>query len=67
MRGTALLYAEDQGLTVLEHVEYDAVEQMQEKIGCSHCTGKILNEEVDFGNVEEILWAGDDIDWSYGY
>lgn len=67
MRGTALLYSEDKGLTVLEHVDYDVIEEMQEKVGCDHCTGHVMDEEVDFGNVEEILWVGEEVDWGYGY
>ncbi len=67
MKGTALLYIQKKGYKVLEHVDYDTIEEMQEKLGCSHCTGHIQDKEVDFGNVDEIHWVGEQVEWEYGY
>lgn len=66
MKGTAILYHEDQTVTVIENVEQSVYTEMKKQCG-SNCKCKIEDKEINFGNVAPVLWHEDEVDWDYGY
>lgn len=67
MKGTAILFQEDQTVTFLENVDRAVYEDLKKQCGCENCNCKIDNKKVDFGPVSPVLWCDDQIDWDYGY
>lgn len=67
MRGTAILFMENQNVTFVEDVDHKVYEEMKEQCGCGHCNCKLGNKDVNFGAVSPVFWHEDEVDWDYGY
>lgn len=67
MKGTAILFQDDQTVTFLEDVDRSVFEEIKEQCGCKSCNCKLENKIVDFGTVSPVFWHEDDVDWEYGY
>lgn len=68
MKGTAVLFQEDQSVTVLEGVDKAVYEDLKKQCGCNQdCKCKINDRKVNFGPVSPVMWCEDKIDWDYGY
>lgn len=67
MKGTAILFQENQKVTVIEDVERSVFEEIKAQCGCDHCNCKLENKVIDFGSVSPVFWHEDEVDWEYGY
>ncbi|WP_080846786.1 hypothetical protein [Cytobacillus gottheilii] len=67
MKGTAILYREDQSVTIIEDVEQSVFEDIKKQCGCENCNTKIENQIINYGTVSPALWHEDEVDWDYGY
>ncbi|PLR80698.1 hypothetical protein CVD25_20405 [Bacillus canaveralius] len=67
MRGTAILYKEDNTVTFIEDVELSVYKEIKRQCGCEHCNCKLENKVIDFGTVAPAFWHEDEVDWDYGY
>ncbi|TXL66476.1 hypothetical protein FHP05_03575 [Cerasibacillus terrae] len=67
MKGTAILLNEDQTVTCLEDVDHSLYMEMKQQEGCAQFECTIDNKEINFVNVESVLWCDDQVDWDYGY
>lgn len=67
MKGTAVLFQEDQTVTFLENVNKAEVEDLKKKCGCGNADCKSKEKETDATQASPILWCADQIDWDYGY
>ncbi|MEH7125346.1 hypothetical protein V7149_19220 [Bacillus sp. JJ1503] len=67
MKGTAILFQENQKVTVIENVDHSTFEEMEAQSGCDHCKCTLENIEFDFGPVSPVFWHENEVDWDYGY
>lgn len=67
MKGTAILFQEDQTVTFLENVDRAVYEDLKKQCGCKKCNCKVEDKNVDFDAVSPVFWYEDKIDWDYGY
>lgn len=67
MKGTAILFQEDNEVMVLEDVDRSVYEEIKKQVGCKECFCEINNKQVSLGKVSPIIWHEDEIDWDYGY
>lgn len=68
MKGTAVLFQEDQTVTFLEDVDRAVYEDIKKQSGSEKdCNSKINNKKINFGPVSPVIWCEDRIDWDYGY
>ncbi|MBA4538824.1 hypothetical protein H1Z61_17265 [Bacillus aquiflavi] len=67
MKGTAVLFQDDQTVTFLENVDRSVFEEIKKQCGCENCNCKIENKTVEFGSISPVFWCQDEVDWDYGY
>jgi hypothetical protein len=67
MKGTAILFQSNQRITFIEDVDHTVFETIKQQYGCSHCSCKVDDREVDFGKVSPVFWHEEEVDWEYGY
>ncbi len=67
MKGSAILFQDNQKVTIIENVNRSVFEELQAHEGCEHCHCKLENKMIDFGSVSPVLWKENEIDWDYGY
>ncbi|RFU71078.1 hypothetical protein D0469_03835 [Peribacillus saganii] len=67
MKGTAILFLENNNVTFLEDVDPSVFEVIKEQGDYDHCNCKLENKLIDFGNVSPVFWQEEEIDWDYGY
>ncbi len=68
MKGTAILYQEDNKIRFVENIEEKTFNEIKKQCNCDHCNCHVeKNRLVDFGKVSMVEWKADDLDWEYGY
>ncbi|WP_026583092.1 hypothetical protein [Bacillus sp. J33] len=67
MKGTAILYHDENKVTIIENVEHSVFEELKEQCGDKHCQCHLENKVIDFGAVSPVFWHEDEVDWDYGY
>ncbi len=67
MKGTAILFQENQKVTIIEDIDRSVFEEMKAHCGCENCNCKLENKIVDFGSESPVFWHENDVDWDYGY
>lgn len=67
MKGTAILYQQDERVIFLEDIEKKQFEEMKKQRDSEHCYCHLENKKIDYGKVSPIIWCDDEIDWEYGY
>jgi predicted ThiF/HesA family dinucleotide-utilizing enzyme len=67
MKGTAILFQENQKVTMIEEIEHCVYEELKAQSGDEHCKCKLNNKIVDFGPVSPVFWHENEVDWDYGY
>ena len=67
MTGTAILFQEDQKVTVIENIDKTIFKEIKNQSGSQDCKCKIDNKTIHFGTVSPAVWHDEEIDWDYGY
>lgn len=60
MKGTAILFREDQHVTIIEDIDLETYEEIKEKCECK--SNKELHPVFPVS-----LWHEEAVDWDYGY
>ncbi|WP_449621420.1 hypothetical protein [Robertmurraya sp. Marseille-Q9965] len=63
MKGTAILFQNEQIVTIMENVEQSVLEELQTE----HCGCTLNKRKVDLGYFSPVIWHEEEIDWDYGY
>lgn len=66
MKGTAILFREDQNVTILEDIDHDTYEVLKKTCGCKDSNQHSYNMK-DSSTVFPALWHDEEVDWDYGY
>jgi hypothetical protein len=67
MKGTAILFKEDQKVTFIEDIDHSVFEELEEQTGSKQCRCKLKDKVIDFGSVSPVYWHENEVDWEYGY
>nr|WP_295974646.1 hypothetical protein [uncultured Bacillus sp.] len=67
MKGTAILFREDQKVTIIEDIDHDTYEELKSTYGCMDTGYHAANYMSDLSKVSPALWHDDEVDWDYGY
>ncbi|TKC18478.1 hypothetical protein [Robertmurraya kyonggiensis] len=63
MKGTAILFQNEQIVTIMENVEQSVLEELL----AEHCGCTLNKKNADLGFVAPVIWHEEEIDWDYGY
>lgn len=56
MTGTAVLYLQDDRITILRNIEKTVMEEIQAQSGSDQCICHVDEKEVDYGSVKHAIW-----------
>ncbi|PLR97478.1 hypothetical protein [Bacillus sp. T33-2] len=67
MKGTAILFSENQQVTFFEDIEPAVYKEIKKQCSCGGCGCSTDKNETNLQNVSPVFWHEDEIDWDYGY
>ncbi len=67
MTGTLVLYPKNKPLIVLGGVDQSLMEEIKAQCGCNHCTCSLNGKEVDFGQIDYVMWKEGSLNFEYGF
>lgn len=66
MKGTAILFREDQNVTIIEDIDHDAYKELKNTSECKDRNHHPYTKK-DSSTVFPALWHDEEVDWDYGY
>ncbi|TYR79856.1 hypothetical protein FZC66_11980 [Priestia megaterium] len=56
MKGSVILFNDDNEMTIIEDVEETVYENIKEQVGTDRCVVTLNNQTVDLGYVSPVYW-----------